>query len=96
MHGVLFALRSTIQASTKFSPFKMLNGREPVLPIDEDHEFADCTSDPDDPNDPEFDESEFQTTLSKLQMLQDLVFKQADANLERAQVIQQADFACVS
>lgn len=70
LHGVLFALRSTIQASTKFSPFKMLYGREPVLPIDVDHEFADCTSDPDDANDPEFDESDFQVTLSKLQMLQ--------------------------
>lgn len=48
----------------------MLYGREPVLPIDVDHEFADCTSDPDDANDPEFDESDFQVTLSKLQMLQ--------------------------
>ncbi|XP_076030966.1 uncharacterized protein LOC143019154 [Oratosquilla oratoria] len=71
----------------------MLYGREPVLPIDVDHEFADCTSDPDDPNDPEVDESDFQATLSNLQMLQDVVFKQAYANLERAQTKQQADFA---
>ncbi|MPC29161.1 hypothetical protein E2C01_022380 [Portunus trituberculatus] len=90
LHGVLFALRSTVQAPTKFSPFKMLYGREPVLPTDVDHEFADCTSDPDDP---EFEEADFHATLSKLEILQNVVFKKADANIERAQAKQQGDFA---
>ncbi|KAK8373583.1 hypothetical protein O3P69_010551, partial [Scylla paramamosain] len=66
LHGILFALRSTVQASTKFSPFKMLYGREPVLPLDVDHELADCTLNLDDP---EFEESDFHATLSKLEIL---------------------------
>ncbi|KAK3857877.1 hypothetical protein Pcinc_018587 [Petrolisthes cinctipes] len=68
----------------------MLYGREPVLPIDVSHEFADCTFDHDDP---EFEESDFHATLSKLEILQDVVFKKADANIEQAQAKQQADFA---
>lgn len=40
---------STVQASTKFSPFKMLCGRESILHIYVDHKFADCASDSDDP-----------------------------------------------
>lgn len=45
----------------------MLYGREPVLPIDVDHELADCTFNLDDP---EFEESDFHATLSKLEILQ--------------------------
>ncbi|KAK8391705.1 hypothetical protein O3P69_017316 [Scylla paramamosain] len=83
---------STVQASTKFSPFKMLYGREPVLPLDVDHELADCTLNLDDP---EFEESNLHATLSKLEVLQDVVFKikKAEANIEQAQAKQQADFA---
>ncbi|KAK8375162.1 hypothetical protein O3P69_019917 [Scylla paramamosain] len=80
----------TVQASMKFSPFKMLYGREPVLPIDVDHELADCTLNLDDPK---FEESDFHATLSKREILQDAVFKKAEANIEQAQAKQQADFA---
>lgn len=64
------SVRSTVQASTKFSPFKMLCGREPVLPIDVKHEFADCTSDAEDP---ELDEPDFHAALAKLETLQVLL-----------------------
>ena len=45
----------------------MLYGREPVLPIDVTNEFTDCTSITEDP---EFEESDFLATLSKLEKLQ--------------------------
>ncbi|KAK3865700.1 hypothetical protein Pcinc_028710 [Petrolisthes cinctipes] len=41
----------------------------------------------------EFEESDFHATLSKLEILQDVVFKKADANIEQAHAKQQADFA---
>ena len=34
MEGVLFANRVSKHSSTKYSPFKLLYNREPVLPID--------------------------------------------------------------
>ena len=49
----------------------MLYVREPVLPVDVDHVFADCNSDPDNP---EFEESNFHATLSKLEILQIFYF----------------------
>ena len=66
------SVRSTVQASTKFSPFKMLYGRDPVLPIDVKHEFAECTSDAEDP---ELDEPDFHAALAKLETLQVLLKK---------------------
>ncbi|XP_063872155.1 uncharacterized protein LOC135106780 [Scylla paramamosain] len=68
----------------------MLYGREPVLPLDVDHELADCTLNLDNP---EFEESDFHATLSKLEILQDVVFKKAEANTEQVQAELQADFA---
>ncbi|KAK8384980.1 hypothetical protein O3P69_014507 [Scylla paramamosain] len=46
----------------------MLYSREPVLPLDVDRELADCTLNLDDP---EFEESDFHATLSKLEILQE-------------------------
>lgn len=37
--GVLFAIRSTKQRSTGFSPFVMLYNRQPVLPLDVNRVF---------------------------------------------------------
>lgn len=34
MQGVLFAYRTTIHSSTKYSPFFLLYQREPILPVD--------------------------------------------------------------
>ncbi len=34
LHSALFAINTSIQSATKFTPFRMMFGREPVFPLE--------------------------------------------------------------
>ena len=58
VEGVLFAHRVSKHSSTKFSPFKLLYNREPVLPVDIKYQLSDM-----DVKEP-FDKNVFDSVLS--------------------------------
>ena len=82
MEGVLFAHRVSKHSSTKYSPFKLLYNREPVLPIDVKYrlsstEISKC--------DETFDKDIFDAVLTSCNVIREEVHKQAGENIKRAQ-----------
>jgi hypothetical protein len=89
IEGVLFAHRVSKHSSTKYSPFKLLYNREPVLPIDIKHKLSSTESlDPDEP----FDKDIFDAVLASSIVIIEEVHRQAEENIKRAQNKQQRDY----
>ena len=82
MEGVLFAHRVRKHSSTKYSPFKLLYNREPVLPIDVKYRLSSTEiSKFDEP----FDKDIFDAVLVSCNVIREEVHKQAGENIKRAQ-----------
>ena len=90
MEGVLFAHRVSKYSSTKYSPFKLLYNREPVLPIDVKYRLSSTEiSKCDEP----FYQDIFDAVLASCNVIREEVHKQAGENIKRAQEKQQRDYA---
>ena len=90
MEGVLFAHRVSKHSSTKYSPFKLLYNREPVLPIDVKYRLSSTEiSKCDEP----FDKDIFDAVLTSCNIIREEVHKQVGENIKRTQEKQQRDYA---
>ena len=89
IEGVLFAHRVSKHASTKYSPFKLLYNRDPVLPIDIKHNLPNAENrDPDDP----FDMEMFDSVLASAITIREEIHEEASENIEKAQKKQKTNY----
>ena len=78
--GALFAIRSTRQASTKYSPIELLYGFKPILPVDIEHGKFVRTDDFEMENDAEL----LTTIFNEMEERQSQLFQQVDSNIQGA------------
>lgn len=102
--GVIFAHRSAVHSSTKYSPFFIMYQREPVLPVDVSRmEVSDLNEPPIDDNDADdvnidmaedepFAINGFHSVLNSLMKLRDLLHDNVKINLDEAQEKQKRDY----
>ena len=88
VEGVLFAHRVSIHSSTKYSPFKLLYNREPVLPVDIKYQLSEMDLDENEP----FDRNVFDSVLSSSAAIIKKIHKQAEENIKKAQEKQKKDY----
>ena len=80
--GSVFANRVSKHSTTKYSKFKLLYNREPVLPVDVKYKLSSTeNSDPDEP----FDKDIFDVVLASCNVIREEVDRQASENIKRAQ-----------
>ena len=88
VEGVLFAHRVSKHSSTKYSPFKLLYNREPVLPVDIKYQLSEMDLDENEP----FDRNVFDSVLSSSAAIIKKIHKQAEENIKKAQEKQKKDY----
>ena len=89
IEGVLFAHRVSEHSFTKYSPFKLLYNREPVLPIDVKCKLS--STENSDPGKP-FEKDIFDAVFASSNVIREEVHRQAGENINRAQKKQQRDY----
>lgn len=105
LQGVLFAHRSAVHSSTKYSPFYIMYQREPVLPVDVYRMNVDEASDSsmsvanvyseyinEDIEDQPFDNDHFCRVLDALLELRNVIHSDAKVNIDDAQSKQKHDY----
>ena len=87
LNSILFAYRVTKQASTKYSPFVMMYGREPILPWQMEQNLMPL--EPEEPQDIEQDSEgsgiELEDTIARMINLREEVLITAGNNIKKAQ-----------
>ena len=89
IEGVLFAHCVRKYSSTKYSPFKLLSNRAPVLPIDVKYKLSSTeNSDPDE----SFSKDVFDTVLASSNVIREETHRQVGENIKRSQKKQRCDY----
>ena len=81
IEGVLFAHRVSVHSSTKYSPFKLLYNRDPVLPIDVKHNLQPSLINSNEP----FDKETFEAVLSSAIKIRGNIIEEVADNIKNAQ-----------
>ena len=87
IEGILFAHIASCHASTKYSPFKLMYNRDPVLPIDVKHNLLPCGEGQD-----PFDKETFDAALSTALKIREAVTDEVAENIKKTQKKQKRDF----
>ena len=86
---MVFAHHISKQSSSKYSPFKLLYNREPVVLIDVKYKLSSTENkDPDKP----FDKDIFDAVLASSNVIREEVYRQAGENIKRVKKKQQRDY----
>lgn len=86
LDGILFAIRTSVQASTNVSPFEMMYVRKPLLPVDLDMSII-IGKDPDENLD-----NYSNVIYERLQQIRDQLSHCAATNISKSQKRQKANF----
>lgn len=91
--GVVFAYNTSKQKSTGFSPFYLMYGRHPRLPMEVDADLisVDCEVSATETT-VDVDDEQLKTRIASLSHLRDMIFPKAAINIKKAQLRQAKDY----